>query len=193
VKRMTEVFSDRKEPGGIRILHVAPEWNLQKKLLQAKGLEYISADMESPIAMVKLDIRHVPFEDNTFDAVVCNHVMEHIEEDSLAMSEIFRIIKSGGWAILQTPISLVLEETLENPDITLPEEREVVFGQNDHVRIYAKDYIGRLEAAGFSVREYNAKDYLTSREIERFCIIPNESIFFCSVRPEKKQQTLGRM
>ncbi len=176
LRNKTNVFSDN-----LRLLHIAPEIGLYHKFLKAKNIEYITADLNSPLAMIKLDVRDIPFPDDSFDVVICNHVLEHIQEDQLAMSEIFRVIRSAGWALIQVPISLVLEKTLENPDIILPEDRERVFGQKDHVRIYARDYLEKLVKIGFSVHEYHAQDYLCPEEINRFCIIPDESIFLCTV------------
>ena len=105
------------------------------------NIDYLSADLNSPSAMVKMDITNIKYEDNSFDVIICNHVLEHIPDDRKAMSELYRVLKPGGWAILQVPISLLLNKTYEDPTVTTPEEREKVFGQSDHVRIYAKDYV----------------------------------------------------
>ena len=107
------------------------------------NIDYTSADLESPLADVKMDVHNIPFEDNAFSVVFCNHVMEHVEDDIKAMSEINRVLKSGGWAIIQSPQDYDRKETLEDSTITDPKERERVYWQDDHVRLY--DYGKRLE------------------------------------------------
>ena len=99
------------------------------------NIAYTSADLDSPLADVKMDVHEIPFDDNTFDVVFCNHVMEHVDDDIKAMSEIYRVLKPGGWAIIQSPQDYSRETTLEDPTITDPKERERVYWQDDHVRL----------------------------------------------------------
>ena len=103
----------------------------------------------------QMDLAHIPFPDGTFDAIICNHVLEHIVDDLKAMAELHRVLKPGGWSILQVPISLSLRTTYEDFSIATPKEREEAFGQNDHVRIYGQDYVSRLERAGFKVNVFD--------------------------------------
>ncbi len=113
------------------------------------GESYVTADIESPLAKVKMDIHHMPFADNSFDSVLCNHVLEHVDSDLQALGEIRRVLKPGGWAILQVPFfAPVPEVTVEDPAIQSPREREIHFGQDDHVRKYGKDYSQRIERSG---------------------------------------------
>ncbi len=105
--------------------------------------------------MVRMDITDIQFPENSFDAIICNHVLEHVIDDYKAMTELHRVLKPGGWAILQVPISLSLDKTYEDFSITTARGREEAFGQDDHVRIYAKDYASRLEQAGFKVNVFN--------------------------------------
>jgi SAM-dependent methyltransferase len=135
----------------LKLLHIAPEKIVENILRDYKNLDYLTADLYEEDVMVKMDITDIQFPDDTFDAIICNHVLEHIVDDLKAMSELHRILKPGGWAILQVPISLSLKETYEDFSITTPECRERAFGLADHVRIYAKDYRQRLEQVGFSV------------------------------------------
>jgi len=137
-----------KEP--IKLLHFAPEHQLQERFLQEKNIDYLSCDLDMPTAMDKQDITSLTYEDNRFDAIICNHVLEHIPNDAKAMEELYRVLKPNGWAILQTPM---LSDLVSREDfsITDPKERERVFGQNDHVRIYGMDKKQRLENAGFQV------------------------------------------
>lgn len=174
LKNKTNLFHEN-----ISLLHVAPENMLGKMLMMCPNIDYLSADLNSPSAMVKMDITNIESEDNSFDVIICNHVLEHIPNDLKAMQEIFRVLKPGGWAILQVPISLSLIETYEDPTITEPDEREKVFGQNDHVRIYAKDYKNRLESAGFSVEMFDfAKEYGELKS-HKYGLLEGEDVYIC--------------
>ena len=117
-----------------------------KKIQKQKNLEYTSADLFSPIVDVKADVLDLPFEDESYDIVICNHVLEHIIEDSKAMSELYRVMRKGGWGILQVPMRTILEHTYEDFSITDPKERQKHFGQYDHVRWYGMDYFDRLKS-----------------------------------------------
>ncbi|MGK0293007.1 MAG: hypothetical protein ACI9U1_001397 [Porticoccaceae bacterium] len=136
----------------VKLLHVAPEGHLSQLLHQHDNIDYLTADLGAKTVMVKMDITKIDFPEHTFDAILCNHVLEHIPDDSQAMSELYRVLKPGGWAILQVPMSLTLKQTYEDPTKTTPAQRVTAFGQDDHVRIYAMDYVLRLEAAGFEVK-----------------------------------------
>lgn len=133
-----------------RILHFAPEHQLQQIFKTNPNLDYLSADLDMPTAMVKMDITNITLPDNSFDVIICNHVLEHVPDDRKAMREMYRVLKPGGWAILQTPMS-ALPHTVEDLTITDPRERERLFGQDDHVRTYGADKKDRLEEAGFRV------------------------------------------
>ena len=135
----------------LKVLHIAPEQPFIKRFKALKNLEYITADLVSPIADVKMDIQDIPFHENSFDIVLCNHVMEHIPDEAKAIREVYRVLKSGGWAILQVPIDTSRSETYEDKSITDPKERELHFGQYDHLRFHGLDYPERLEAGGFIV------------------------------------------
>jgi len=134
-----------------KILHFAPEHQLQIHMKSKQNIDYTSADLDMPTAMIKMDITNITFSGNTFDFILCNHVLEHIPDDHKAMSEIYRVLKPGGWAILQTPMNYNSAITDEDITISDPHEMEKRFGQNDHVRIYGLDKKNRLESAGFRV------------------------------------------
>jgi ubiquinone/menaquinone biosynthesis C-methylase UbiE len=131
------------------------------------------------VKIIKADITNIPFEDNSFDIIICNHVLEHIPDDRLAMSELYRVMKKGAWAILQVPIDYNRETTYEDFTITTPEGREKFFGQNDHVRIYGRDYPDRLKSVGFSVMEDDFIKSFSEEEISKFVFTPSELIYFC--------------
>ena len=158
----------------MKLLHVAPEKNLQT-FLEKESIDYFSVDLDSPIAKIKMDIRNVNFPSNYFDAIICNHVLEHIVDDKKAMEELYRVLKPGGWSILQVPYSPVLKETFEDSSIIDEKGRERVFGQSDHVRIYGKDYVNRLQSVGFQVEQKK----LDKNTTKKFALNPNETIFFC--------------
>jgi SAM-dependent methyltransferase len=164
----------------MKFLHIAPEICFIKPFEELKNLDYITADLESPLAKIKMDIHDMPFDDNTMDAVMCNHVLEHVEDDKLAMGEILRVLKPGGWAILQVPFfNPVPEKTFEDPTIVKPAEREKAFGQDDHVRMYGQDYPERLRKAGFVVTEDHFVQDLDRGIIERHGLPADETIYFC--------------
>lgn len=158
----------------LKVLHMAPEQAFYKRFRKLKNLHYITCDLDSPIADVKADIQNLPFEDNSFDVIFCNHVLEHVEDDKKALSELFRVMKPGGWGILQVPIRYQLEKTFEDPTITDRQERIEKFGQYDHVRVYGMDYYQKLEDAGFEVEKVNLSQKLTDEEIKRFALEKNE-------------------
>ena len=163
----------------LRVLHIAPEHCFISRFSAMKNLKYITADIESPLAMVKMDIHQIPFEANTYDVAFCNHVMEHVTDDIKAMSEIYRILKPGGWAIIQSPMWPGLTNTFEDLSITDPIEREKIFGQNDHVRNYGTDYGRRLEKAGFTVTEDKFVMEMPKEKVKRFALPAEEIIYFC--------------
>lgn len=171
----TRLYTD-----GGSILHVAPEKSLQLFLKKIPRINHISVDINSPQADQSMDIRKIVYPDGKFDVVICNHVLEHIPEDGVAMRELFRVLKPRGFAILQVPIANNLSKTVEDPSITDPRERERLFGQYDHVRIYSdKDYTRRLETAGFSVERIPATVIADASEIQNFSLNPREVLYFC--------------
>lgn len=158
-------------------LHIAPEKFFTRKLLTIDNLDYLSADLANPRAMVKMDITRIAFEDHSFSAIYCSHVLEHIPNDKKALRELQRVLKTGGWAVLQVP--LTADKTYEDPAIITPEERKKVFGQWDHVRVCGLDYAGRIEEAGFSVHVYHAADFLTPGDCHRMGCKLSDVIFYC--------------
>ena len=161
------------------ILHVAPEKNLSKKIFEFGFDNYVCGDLFTegysyPSHVLNMSILDIPYPENTFDLVICNHVLEHVKDDDFAMKEILRVLKTGGQAILQVPISSILPETFEDYKITDPKQREIVFGQFNHIRIYGQDYTKRLEKSGFSVNQINI-----SSEYVKYGLNINEDLFIC--------------
>ena len=164
----TNFFTSKK-----KVLHMAPE---QCFLSRFKKLnhEYITADIDSPIADVKADIVNLPFTDNSFDVVLCNHVLEHIQDDTKAMKELFRVMKKGGMGIFQVPQDLNRDVTFEDNSITDPKERAKIFGQYDHVRVYGRDYFDKLRSIGFKVEEVNYSQKISSELLSRYRLMEGE-------------------
>lgn len=167
--------------GGVplKVLHVAPEYCFIDRFEEMKNLEYITADIESPLAKVKMDIHDIPFEANTFDVAICNHVMEHVDDYHKAMSELYRVLKPNGWAIIQSPQDWTKAHTFEDPTITDPRERERVFWQNDHLRLFGRDYGRELEKAGFTVTEDDFVMKMSKDLVKRYSLPSEEIVYFC--------------
>ena len=176
LKNETSFFTSSKK---IKTLHIAPEQCFLKIFKKQKNLDYVTSDLESPIADVKADICNLPFKDDSFDVVFCNHVLEHIPDDKKAMQELFRVLKKGGFGVFQIPQDMSRENTFEDASITDKEERTKIFGQYDHVRVYGRDYFNKLRSIGFKVDEVDYTQRITPEELERFCLMKNEILPVC--------------
>ncbi len=160
------------------VLHIAPEPCFMKRFEKRHGDKYITADIESPLAKVKMDIHQIPFGENHFDVVLCNHVLEHVQDDIKAMSEIYRVLKPGGWAIMQVPFfSPIPEVTFEDSSITHPREREKIFGQDDHVRKFGFDYPARIERAGLKAEASSFASMLPDSTSQHFGLQKGEVLY----------------
>jgi SAM-dependent methyltransferase len=163
----------------LRVLHFAPEQAFVKKFKKQKNLTYTTTDLNSPIADVKADICDLPFKDHSFDFIICNHVLEHIPNDTKAMQELYRVLAPKGTAIVQVPYDAKREITFEDNTITDQSERTRIFGQYDHLRVYGMDYFKKLSSIGFEV---NALDYtsgMSSDDIERYRLCKGELLPVC--------------
>lgn len=157
-----------------KVLHIAPEQDFLRRFKKMKNLNYTSADLFSPIVDVKADILDLPFEDESYDIVFCNHVLEHIQDDRKAMSELYRVMRKGGWGILQVPMKTSLQETYEDFSVTDPKERQRLFGQYDHVRWYGMDYFQRLESVGFEVEVNFYSRTFSEADRKKYGLMENE-------------------
>jgi SAM-dependent methyltransferase len=176
LREIKRLFDTDKET---KILHIAPEEKLSGQLLKAGFETYICGDFFAdgytyPAHVQNINVLNIPYPDNTFDLVICNHVLEHIEDDRKAMSELRRVLKTNGQAILQVPISKNSEITIEDFSMSDPKQREIIFGQSDHLRIYGQDYTGRLQQSGFNVQRLNI-----SKKYRKYGLNPDEDIFIC--------------
>jgi len=171
LKNETDFFSVEK-----KVLHFAPEQAFYKRFIKMSNLDYLTTDLNSPLADVKADICNLPFKDNEFDIILCNHVLEHIPDDTKAMEELYRILKPGGFGVFQIPQDLNRETTFEDDSITDKKERAKIFGQYDHVRIYGRDYFDKLRSVGFKVEEVDYTARLSEDEIIKYCLAKGEII-----------------
>lgn len=166
----------------LKVLHVAPEPCFLRIFKKMKNLEYQTADLESPYADLKIDITDMSrIPDNTYDVVLCFHVLEHIPEDLKAIREMNRVLKPDGWAILQVPIKKGTK-TFEDPSVLSPAMRRKLFGQEDHVRVYGDDYKDRLESSGFITKLEPFARHLGETKIKQYGVPASEDIFHCFKR-----------
>jgi len=162
-----------------RTLHIAPEVCLMRHLkahfADVPG-RYVTADLESPLADLHFDVQEIPLEDNSFDVLICNHLLEHVADDRKALREFRRILRPGGWGVLLSPVELDRASTYEDDTITDPAERTRIFGQYDHRRIYGRDYADRLREAGFAVDEIDYAAQLGAEACARYAL-PEDRIY----------------
>ena len=175
LKNETDFFSATKK----KVLHFAPEQAFYDQFKKIKKLNYTTTDLFSPLADVKADICNLPFKDNEFDYIFCNHVLEHIPDDNKAMSELFRVLAPNGIGIFQIPQDLSREFTFEDDSVTDPKERAKIFGQYDHVRVYGRDYFDKLREIGFNVTAIDYTKKLTKKEIDKYRLAHGELIPVC--------------
>lgn len=171
LKNETDFFSKNS-----KVLHFAPEQCFLKRFRNQKNLDYTTTDLLSPIADVKADICDLPFESNSFDIILCNHVLEHIPDDTKAMKELYRVMKPGGYGVFQIPQDMSRATTFEDNTITDKAERTKIFGQYDHVRVYGRDYFDKLRSIGFRVEEIGYTSQLNEAEIDKYRLAKDEII-----------------
>ena len=171
LQRATDLLSAKR-----RVLVVAPEPFLQDALRARANLDYLSVDLESPLAMRHMDLTRLDLADEAFDAVFCNHVLEHIPDDRTAMRELRRVLAPGGWAVLQTPHDPAREHTFEDPKVTTAAGRLRAFGQTDHVRIYGRDLFDRLRESGWDIERVPFARTLGEAAARRFGLDPEEEL-----------------
>lgn len=179
LKHKTSVFSNP-----LKMLHVAPEGSVRSLLRSYPGIDYFTGDKFTEgyndyyydRDVIQMDITNIQYEDESFDAIISNHVLEHIENDILAISELYRVLRKGGWAVLQVPIARSLKMSLEIETHT-QKEREELFGQFDHVRLYGLDYPKKLEQVGFTIEVLNPHEDKWPFDLDKYAINKHESIY----------------
>ncbi len=174
LKHETSFFKPKAEK--IKVLHFAPEQCFLNRFKNLNHINYTTTDLNSPIADVKADICNLPFKDNTYDVIFCNHVLEHITNDEKAMQELYRVMKPKGWGVFQVPIDNHRAITFEDDTITDKAERTKLFGQYDHVRVYGNDYYTKLSKIGFKVEKKDYTAQLDENSIKTYCLAKGEII-----------------
>lgn len=174
LQRETNFFS-----ADLKFLHLAPEYCFLKRFRKLPNIDYVTGDLVSPWADLHFDAHAMPFNDASFDVVMANHLLEHVDDDRQVMRECYRVLRQGGWGIFQVPIDYTNAETLEDKSITDPAERERLYWQRDHVRLYGRDYPERLRQAGFEVIEDDFQARLGEELARRYCFMPGERVYFC--------------
>ncbi len=174
LKNETDFFTKPK-----RVLHIAPEQAFYARFKKQKNLDYITFDLNSPLAAIKGDVTSLPFAKEEFDMVFCNHVLEHVTDDKKAMQELYRVLKKGGLGIFQIPQDLSRDVTYEDPSIIDPKQRTTHFGQYDHVRVYGQDYFDKLRDVGFVVTPVDYSKKLSSDLFDKYRLAKGELLPVC--------------
>ena len=173
LKECTDFFTDKS-----KMLHLAPEYCYIKRFKAMSNLEYITGDLDSPWADHHFDVHSIPFEEDSFDILMANHLMEHVENDYKVLEEFNRVLKPGGWGILQVPIDWKNPNTEEDSLVTDPLERERLYWQRDHVRLYGyENYPDRLRGAGFEVEIVDMQNLLGEDRFNRYCLGEERWVF----------------
>ena len=175
LREKTTVFST-----SLKLLHIAPERNLKLVFQNSSNIDYVDGDIKKTRASKTIDITDIPFASSYFDVVICNHVLEHVENEIKALQELFRILKKGGFALIQVPIAKSLRKTYENLSIVSSRDRAKHFGQWNHVRLYGRDYLERLEKYGFSVKVINPVSLFGIVYVNKYSLIANENLYVCT-------------
>jgi SAM-dependent methyltransferase len=183
LQERTDLFQQKKQ---IRVMHFAPEKAFYDVLSERPNITYVPCDFVPEVyafngkaKIEKVDITDIPFPENHFDVILCTHVLEHIPDDNKAMSELFRVMKKGGWGVFQVPIDYNRDKTYEDFSITSPAARKKAFGRAGHVRWYGRDYKLRLANAGFKVMEDDYVKHFSREDLFKFGFIETEFIYFC--------------
>ena len=174
LRNETSFFNDK-----LKVLHFAPESALMNRFKKLKNLSYDTIDLNSPIADIKADICNLPFLNNSYDFILCNHVLEHIIDDNKAMGELYRVLKKNGIGIFQVPMDYNRDTTYEDFSVKNIKERKKLFGQYDHVRIYGLDFFDRLQKAGFKVEKCEYTSKFSKEDIFKYCLPIKEIIPVC--------------
>jgi SAM-dependent methyltransferase len=174
LRERTDFFTSR-----LRVLHFAPERCFRKRFKKLPNLDYVTADLAREKVKLVFDITAIPAPAGTFDAILCSHVLEHVPDDHRALRELHRVLKPGGWAAIMVPMDWDRDRTLEDPSVVLPAERERLFRQHDHVRLYGRDVPERMENAGFAVVTHRARE-LGPEAVGKYGLSPKDRVFRCT-------------
>ncbi|CAL1240646.1 methyltransferase domain-containing protein [Candidatus Methylocalor cossyra] len=169
------------------VLHFAPEGKLEDAIIRQGPREYIKADLKPARPDIRpMSVTDIPFPNGHFDFIFCCHVLEHVPDDRRAMAELYRVLRPGGQAVLQTPFSNLLAHTFEDPAIDTDSLRWRYYGQEDHVRLFGRDLFSKLQAAGFRLDLKRHADHFTPEETRRYGVSAKEDLILV-VKPTDAQ------
>jgi SAM-dependent methyltransferase len=174
LERRHELLDDARS-----LLHFSPEWCIRRRLRTRADLRYVTADLNPAGVDLTLDVTDLHLDDDSFDAVLCSHVLEHVPDDGAAMRELRRVTAPGGFCLVMVPLALDRATTYEDPSITAPEDRERAFLQHDHVRLYAPDIEDRLQRAGFTVEVVDVAQEVGPERAARYRLLASDLAFLC--------------
>ncbi|MCR4793338.1 MAG: class I SAM-dependent methyltransferase [Lachnospiraceae bacterium] len=180
---ISEWINRNAENPNTKILHFAPEKGISDNLKKCPNIDYYPVDYNSDYKYgirEKVDIMDIPYSNKEFDYIICNHVLEHVVDDNLAISELYRVLKPGGEALINVPITKSIFETIEKEEYNTPELRSKYYGQRDHLRRYGMDFKNRLKMAGFLVKDYYPNHEMSEKDIRKFGVKKDELVFLCS-------------
>ncbi|MBN2064564.1 MAG: class I SAM-dependent methyltransferase [Sedimentisphaerales bacterium] len=164
---------------GQRVLDIGPNWGLKKYFGKVWGNDYYCSDLCSPEADYHFNIQNIPYAEGYFDGIICYHVLEHCDNDDKALAELYRVLKPGGWAIIEVPYDKKRMVTFEEDWINTPQLRLEHYGQQDHVRIYGRDFVDKYKAAGFEFELIDFANILDESSIAENGLQISELIFRC--------------
>jgi SAM-dependent methyltransferase len=177
------LFLRKQRPGLLdapnSLLHFAPEPGLESYFRKRKGLDYVTCDLEPGKGELVVDVMAIDLPDSSFDAIICSHVLEHVEDDRQAMRELHRVLSPLGWCIVIVPVSHDLTATDEDPQVTHPRERMRRFWSDSHVRLYSLDIVDRLGEAGFEVEHIRPTEEIDPAAIARYRLGSGDDVFLC--------------
>ncbi|WP_161488140.1 class I SAM-dependent methyltransferase [Sedimentisphaera cyanobacteriorum] len=175
MKEKTDLLNSQKQK---KMLHIAPEKCFTEIFSNLSHIDYLSADLNSPEAMEKIDITDINYPDESFDVIYSSHVLEHVPDDKKALTEFYRVLKPGGWMLLSIPINENLEVTDADLELDDPQERIRRFGNVDHMRVYGIDFEDKLEISGFNFEKYYPADFVSQKLIKK-CNLPSQPVYIC--------------
>ena len=164
----------------VKLLHFAPETGFRRNIEKYSSIDYWPVDIDPKKDIREIvDITDIPFRDNEFDLIICNHVLEHVPDDKKAMSELYRVLKPGGKAMINVPIKMQMKETLEKEEYNTPELRTRYYGQSDHLRYYGADFGDKLRESGFYVTFLRPNADMSDEELEKYGLQKYQTVFIC--------------
>jgi SAM-dependent methyltransferase len=166
-----------------RIIHFAPEINLPRYIFAKSPTEYVMGDLSPNLekGIVHLDVTKIPFNENSFDFLICNHVLEHVPDIKKALSEIYRVLKPNGLAVLQTPFSRLLVNNFEEDNIDSKELRNIFYGQEDHVRVFGQtQFLHDIEKQGLELQLKKHSDFFDATTTKYYGVNGDEDLILVS-------------